>query len=80
MMKDALMNEATKFLNTEQAAEYLTLKPSTLEAWRSRGGGPVFLKFGGAVRYTLQDLDAYIDGRACTHTMQHSNVVGLDAG
>ena len=50
----------TDFLDTQQAAEYLNLKKNTLEIWRLRGDGPGFCKFGRAVRYRKQDLDAYI--------------------
>jgi excisionase family DNA binding protein len=45
---------------TDQAAEYLALKKSTLECWRSRGGGPPFVKYGRAVRYRKEDLDQFI--------------------
>jgi predicted DNA-binding transcriptional regulator AlpA len=49
------------YLKTEQAAEYLGLKKATLEFYRSRGGGPRFLKLGGtrAVRYLRADLDEW---------------------
>jgi hypothetical protein len=63
------MSKSTKFLNTKQAAAYLTLKPSTLEAWRSRGGGPRFLKFGGAVRYRPTDLFEFSEARCRTNTI-----------
>ena len=53
---------------TGKAAGYLDLKKSTLEAWRVRGSGPVFLKLGKAVRYRKEDLDAFINARKCTST------------
>lgn len=49
-----------QLLTTEQAAEKLTLKRQTLEAWRVRGGGPKFLKIGRAVRYREEDLREFI--------------------
>ncbi len=49
-----------QLLNTEQAAERLTLKKQTLEAWRIRGGGPNFLKIGRAVRYREEDLNEFL--------------------
>lgn len=55
-------------LRTKQAAEYLDLRPVTLEAWRVRGGGPVFIKLGKAVRYRREDLDAYIESRTRKNT------------
>jgi excisionase family DNA binding protein len=53
---------------TEQAAKYLDLKPETLEAWRCRGGGPLFVKLGKAVRYRQQDLDAFLSARVRAST------------
>jgi len=45
------------------AAHYLKLKPATLAAWRctKRVDGPRYVKLGGAVRYPLAELDAFID-------------------
>ena len=57
-------------LNTPEAAEYLDLQPCTLETWRSRGGGPKFLKLGRAVRYRLTDLDDFIESRLRDNTSQ----------
>jgi predicted DNA-binding transcriptional regulator AlpA len=43
-----------------EAAEALGLKVATLRAWRHRHTGPRFVRFGRAVRYLLDDLDAFI--------------------
>jgi excisionase family DNA binding protein len=51
----------TQFLNRQDAADYLNLKKSTLEAWSVRGGGPAYRKFGRAVRYCLSDLEQYAE-------------------
>lgn len=54
---------------TREAASMLGLKPSTLEVWRCRGGGPTFIKYGGkAVRYRQEDLDAFINQNRRTNT------------
>ena len=45
------------FLNTAQAAHYVSLSPKTLEKMRVVGGGPPFRKHGRYVRYHIQDLD-----------------------
>jgi excisionase family DNA binding protein len=50
-------------LTETQAAEHLGLSIATLRAWRHRGKGPRFVRFGRAVRYLRADLDAFI--RAC---------------
>lgn len=46
--------------NTSQAAERCSLSPRTLEKLRVVGGGPPFIRLGGAVRYQLEDLDSWI--------------------
>ena len=51
-----------EMLSTVQAAEYCGVSPRTLEKRRSRGGGPVFVKLGGLVRYKVEDLEAWIAG------------------
>lgn len=50
-------------VRTEQAAQILDVKKSTLEAWRCRGGGPPFIKYGRAIRYRETDLQAFIESR-----------------
>jgi hypothetical protein len=44
-------------LTESQVAERLRLSIATLRAWRHRGTGPRFLRFGRAVRYLPADLD-----------------------
>ena len=53
------MTKADKYLSTRQAAEYLELSTRTLDRYRVSGGGPVFHRFGGRVRYLRADLDAW---------------------
>ena len=55
-------------VRTVEAAGYIGVKKSTLEAWRVRGNGPVFVKMNKAVRYRKEDLDAFINARKCTST------------
>ncbi len=43
-------------LNENQAAEFLGLSVRTLQAWRVRGGGPLYVKIGRAVRYQRRQL------------------------
>lgn len=58
-------------VTTPQAAEYLGIKPNTLEIWRVRGiQGPIFKKFGRLVRYSLNDLDTYIAAQSRRSTSQ----------
>jgi len=54
--------QSKRVLRTDAAAEYVALKPSTLEKMRVRGDGPRFIKLGSrAVGYLLADLDAWLD-------------------
>ena len=50
----------TVLMNTRQAAEHCNLSPRTLEKLRIVGGGPHFVRLGGAVRYQVEDLDSWI--------------------
>lgn len=61
-------HSGTNLLNETQAAEYLGLSVRTLQAWRVRGGGPVFVKLGRAVRYRPDDLNAWINERMAAST------------
>ncbi len=46
--------------STKDAAAYLGISPKTLACWRWQGKAPRAHKLGGAVRYALADLDAFI--------------------
>ena len=48
----------TQYVSTESAAEFLGISPRTLEGWRVRKseGAPPFVKFGRAVRYSIDSL------------------------
>jgi len=56
------INSRDALLNTQQAAEYLSLKPGTLEVWRStkRYQLPYVLLGSRHVRYRQSALDAFI--------------------
>lgn len=58
-------------VTTIQAAEYIgNLKPNTLEIWRIQGTGPAYKKIGRLVRYSIDDLDAYIAAQTRSSTSQ----------
>ena len=57
------MAKGTIYLNSRAAAEHLGLSTRTLDRFRVSGDGPVFLKFGGRVRYLREDLDAWARSR-----------------
>jgi len=64
------MTDQNTFLDSGQAAEYLGLKRTTLEAWRCRGNGPQFVKLGRLVKYRRADLDAFIEARLRSNTSE----------
>jgi len=49
-------------------AQMLSVKAKTLQAWRSRGGGPPFLKIGRLVKYDPESVMAWIRSRERTST------------
>jgi excisionase family DNA binding protein len=55
------MDSQRRFMRTAEAAAYLAMSPRTLEALRTRGGGPRFMRPPGRrlVLYDAQDLDAW---------------------
>jgi excisionase family DNA binding protein len=54
-----MIKKAAQYLFPKQAADYLNLSPKTLEKWRHTGEGPSFTKFGRAVRYDIDVLNAW---------------------
>ena len=49
-------------LTTEQAAQFLNIKPRTLVVWRHEGRSELpFVRLGRAVRYRSQDIKIYIE-------------------
>ena len=53
----------------DAAAVYLGYSPRTLQGWRTRGGGPVFVKVSAtSVRYRKADLDRFIESKLRTST------------
>ena len=64
------MLSSNQFLKRQEAANFLNLKKSTLEAWAVRGAGPIFCKFGRAVRYRLSDLEKFVDTQTRKNTSE----------
>jgi hypothetical protein len=64
----AMAKKGSPFLNTAQAAFYIGLSKRTLEKMRVTGGGPKYRKHGRYVRYHIDDLNAWSEGRAKAST------------
>jgi phage terminase Nu1 subunit (DNA packaging protein) len=53
-------------LNEVQSADLLNLSVRTLQAWRSAGHGPLFVRAGRAIRYRRRDLLTWIEDNTNT--------------
>lgn len=62
----------TRYLNNDEAANFLKLSPRTLEKLRVLGTGPQFRKFGRRVVYDVADLVTWSDQRIFERTTQAS--------
>jgi predicted DNA-binding transcriptional regulator AlpA len=65
-----------RYLRTPEAARFLGLSDRTMEKHRSYGTGPVYMKIGGRVVYTLADLQAWSQrGVRCSTSDPDAQVV-----
>jgi excisionase family DNA binding protein len=64
---DALLTEV-------QAAEVLNLSTRTLQAWRTKGSGPAFVRAGRAIRYRRRDLLTWMDANTVSATSSRRDV------
>jgi len=62
-VRAARAKRGSPFLTTMQAAQYICLKPATLERLRVVGGGPKFRKHGRYILYHIRDLDHWSHSR-----------------
>ncbi|MGX1101565.1 helix-turn-helix transcriptional regulator [Amorphus sp. MBR-141] len=69
----ARAKRGSPFLNTAQAAFYVGLSARTLEKMRTAGTGPIYRKHGRYVRYHIDDLDAWSEGRTTSAGDAHSS-------
>ena len=52
-----------KYLNDKQAARYIGFHEQTLRNWRHHRKGPKYVKQYRSVRYSVRDLDEWMEGR-----------------
>lgn len=64
--------EPPAWLTTKQAAALLVLHPDTLRRYRREGDGPPFARIGGAIRYKLAVLEAWMQQRTATSTAEEA--------
>jgi len=71
---------ASELLSEKQAADFLGLSPRALQAWRTKGGGPPYLRIGHrTVRYSQTDLEAWLENRRFENTAQEGRYSTGDA-
>jgi predicted DNA-binding transcriptional regulator AlpA len=70
----------SRLVTVNEAADFLRTSPKTLEGWRTRGGGPKFVRLGTrAVRYRPADLNEFIERGLRTSTASEPSGQSLDA-
>jgi hypothetical protein len=60
------------YLTEEQAAKHIGFSIYSLRKWRNNGTGPAYIQTegrGGGVRYTISDLDKYMESRKVENTV-----------
>jgi len=56
------MSSVNKLVDEEEAAKFLNVSPRSMSKWRStKEHGIPFVKIGRAVRYSIEDLESYIE-------------------
>ncbi len=68
--------EVRNYLNTREAAAWLSLSPRTLDRYRVSGEGPVFHRFGSRVRYLLADVEDWASARRRVSTSDDGSAAG----
>lgn len=63
-----MMNERETYLRPEEVAEILRLSRKTLANLRHTGGGPRYVKLGGAVRYPRSEVYRWAEDRGMDST------------
>lgn len=56
-----MLNRQHQALTEHEVAARLGLSVATLRAWRLKGKGPPFVRFGRAVRYLEEDVERFVE-------------------
>jgi hypothetical protein len=77
-IKGAVMQPSfsRRLVNDIVAAKILCQSPITLRKWRISGNAPKFVKLGQCVRYDVDDLAAFIEGRKSSSTAEAERLPG----
>lgn len=55
-------------LSSDETAPAIGVTPATLRVWRCQGKGPRYFKIGNLVRYSLDDINAWLDEQSRSST------------
>jgi len=64
-----------EYLNDKQAARYIGFHEQTLRNWRHARKGPKYVKQYRSVRYSVRDLDEWMEGRKITPSSEEAGSV-----
>jgi hypothetical protein len=67
-------NMGGNYLDVGQLAQRWHLATGTLDHWRLRGNGPLFMKIGGKVLYRLSDVEAFESANVRQETKKDTGV------
>jgi hypothetical protein len=67
-INQAILKMITEIYITEKdLAKKWGLSPKTLQRWRWLKSGPVYIKLGGRIRYTSDNIKNFEEERKCLH-------------
>ena len=55
------MKFGRQHLDEQSAADFLDMKVTTLRDWRLKKVGPIYCKFGRAVKYPADSLETFVE-------------------
>ena len=60
--------QTRRWLTTEDVADRFGVAIATVRGWRARGAGPTGRRFGGNVRYSIEDVEAWEQAQPTTQS------------
>ena len=60
-IETGLAKPPSEYLDTEAASAFTSISAVQLAEWRSRGGGPRYIKMGRKVLYAVRDLREFVE-------------------
>ena len=67
---------SSHLVTPSQLADRIGIKETTLANWRVIGRGPRFIRVGRAIRYRIEEVEAWLDRRTADSTSD-ADVRGL---